>query len=80
MFTYLAINCCKCTSSRAFLNSQEQYLQKKNMFFSQILTVEPVFSLQFGFQLLPEGKWVSHQKLDKDPSACLHIKNSVLFP
>lgn len=52
MFTYLAINCCKCTSSHAFLNSQEQYLKKIWLF----MPVEPVFSLQFVFQLLPEGK------------------------
>lgn len=81
MFSYLTVHFWKCTS-RTILNSQNKSEKKKKklVFFPQLQPLESIFSLQSGFQLLPEGKWVSHHKLDKDPSACLCIKNSVLFP
>lgn len=53
MFIYLAINSCKRISSHAFLNSQIHNCRRH--VFSQILAVELVFILQFGFQLFPEG-------------------------
>lgn len=58
MFTYLAINFWKRISSHTFLNSQEQYLQKKKklFFFSTDPASGTCFSLQSGFQLLSEGK------------------------